>query len=491
MKKNIIQLLFLNSLMLIIFTAENSAQATSGKIRMTLKECIHYAQDKSPDAVKAESLNRSKILNYEAFVAGYYPQITLSGNAPEFERAINPITQNDGSINFLEQNHLNASGNLSLTQRIPFTGGRISLSSGISRMQMYGDNDILFWRSTPIQLSLTQPLFKFNSMKWDLEVESIKNDNLPREYAESMEELSINVTQKFFNLYIAEMNVKNSEFNTSINDSLYLIAKGRYKVGKIAENDLLQSELGYLNQKNSLEYAKLTYQQAKEDLLILLGIEHQDIEIVPPLNIPNIKVDPFEAVNQAKENTSNLLYYELEELNADRQLNIAENNNSFNADITASFGMNKTTGDLPELYKEMLDQERFGLRFEIPLFQWNIGKARVEAAMANKKMTEIDVDIKRRNFEKNIKFQTLNFLQFQQQVRLSAKSDTIAQRRFEVAKNRYIIGKIDQTKYFIAQQEKDSAFRSYINTLKNYWVSYYRLRRNTLYDFEYGMKINY
>jgi outer membrane protein TolC len=81
------------------------------------------------------------------------------------------------------------------------------------------------------------------------------------------------------------------------------------------------------------------------------------------------------------------------------------------------------------------------------------------------------------------------FSQLQSQVSLAETSDEIANRRYEVAKNRYLIGKIDVTNLFIAQNEKDSARRSYIQALRNYWTGYYNLRRLTLYDFDEGHPI--
>ncbi len=37
---------------------------------------------------------------------------------------------------------------------------------------------------------------------------------------------------------------------------------------------------------------------------------------------------------------------------------------------------------------------------------------------------------------------------------------------------------------YLPQNEKDSALIGYVNTLRDYWVSYFRLRRLTLFDFE-------
>ena len=69
------------------------------------------------------------------------------------------------------------------------------------------------------------------------------------------------------------------------------------------------------------------------------------------------------------------------------------------------------------------------------------------------------------------------------QLQITRKSDEVAQERYTVAQNRYLIGKIDITNLNIALTEKDDAKRSYINALRDYWDAYYNLRRLTLYDF--------
>jgi outer membrane protein TolC len=58
-----------------------------------------------------------------------------------------------------------------------------------------------------------------------------------------------------------------------------------------------------------------------------------------------------------------------------------------------------------------------------------------------------------------------------------------------VAKNRYLIGKIDITNLQIAQNEKDMARLSYFQALRQYWVAYYQLRRASLYDFVKAEKV--
>jgi outer membrane protein TolC len=86
--------------------------------------------------------------------------------------------------------------------------------------------------------------------------------------------------------------------------------------------------------------------------------------------------------------------------------------------------------------------------------------------------------------EQEVTYQVARLNLLRTQVAVAAKADTVAQRRFDVAKERYIIGKIDIPNLFIAQSEKDSARRARIQTLWDYWSTYFRLRRLTLFDFE-------
>ncbi len=80
-------------------------------------------------------------------------------------------------------------------------------------------------------------------------------------------------------------------------------------------------------------------------------------------------------------------------------------------------------------------------------------------------------------------YQVRRFNLLQRQVGLAAKADTVAQRRFDVARERFVIGKISIPDLFLAQSEKDNAYRNRIQTLWDYWQAFYRIRRLTLYDF--------
>jgi outer membrane protein TolC len=107
----------------------------------------------------------------------------------------------------------------------------------------------------------------------------------------------------------------------------------------------------------------------------------------------------------------------------------------------------------------------------------------MQTAYANKRLNDFTIAQDEVNFEQEVITQVRQFELLRLQIEITKKSDQVALERYNVAQNRYLIGKIDITNLAIALSEKDNAKRSYINALKSFWTSYYNLRGLTLYDF--------
>jgi outer membrane protein TolC len=456
---------------------------------LTLQDCIRLARANGPLGVMARSMYENRQSTYKSFAATFYPQLTLQGDVPGYTHSINPIVLPDGTTFFTPQSEASASLNLGITQKIPYTGGQFSLFSGLNRIDLM-ESKSHYYRSQPLTFALSQPLFQINTMRWDQEAQEIHYQMSSRQLVEAMEDCAIDVTNKFFDLFLASMNSSNAALNVAINDTLYRISRGRFNVGKIAENDLLQSELAYLNAKTELENANVGLNRSQEDLKAALGLSPSaSIMLLAPTEIPGSRVDPDTALAQARHNRSDVLNFTLQTLTAERSVVQAKSDNSFNALMTASIGYNQRAQGFPDAYRDLLEQSNFSVGFSIPVFRWGAGSAAVDAALAEQKRTDASVSQQRHDFEQEVLFQAARLNLLREQVAVAAKSDTIARRRFEVAKDRYVIGKIDIPILFIAQSEKDNARRANVQTLWDYWATYFRVRRLTLFDFEKGISL--
>lgn len=453
-------------------------------LELTLGSAIELAQRNGPQtAIIQQQFSQSR-WDYRSFQAQYMPQLSVTGNAPGFQRSINDILQDNGDVRYVEQRQTSSSVNLQLSQQIPLTGGTVFVASGLNRLELLGDFDRSEWRTSPLRLGISQPLFRFNQQKWNRRTEPLRYEVAQKEYVEDLEEVSVDVTSTFFDVYIAEMNVDIATFNVAVNDTVYTLSNGRFEIGRIAENDLLQSELALLNAQTSLSDAQIAYERALQRLKTELGVSPTTtLVIVPPSTIPVLTLTPQDAVQQARSNRSAFLNLELQALQADRNLSQARLENGFTADLTASYGLNQTAASFSGAYTDPLNQQALSVNFQVPVFQWGRKKAEVQSALAAREATELTIAQQHEQLDQEVYFEAVQLIQQQQQVALAAKADTIATRRFEVARSRYLIGNIDITDLFDAQREKDSARRNYIQSLRQFWVSYFRVRNLTLYDF--------
>ncbi len=464
------------------FVTSSAQDAAERKLLLTLDETLELAQSNSHEA----RISRWSYVNarweYSLFQSSYLPALALGGNAPGFLRSFDNIVQDNGTLNFIEQRRTFSTFGFTLSQRIPQTGGTLSLYSGLNYLDQQGRFSSTEWQSTPLSVSLTQPLFQYNFMKWQRRLEPLRFELASRFYTQEIAELDVEITDRFFAVYDAQKSIEIASFNVAVNDTIFTLSQGRFDIGRIAENDLLQSELQLINAQTGLSNAQIEYERALRDLKIALDLPLDvDVEVLPPVEIPEIVMDPALAVELARRNRPAFLDLELQELQAQQNVDQARKG-QIGINMTASYGLNQNSDEFSNLYVDPLDQQRFNITFDIPLFQWGAQRARVNAALSEQDRIQEERQLLEKQLDQIVFFQVRQLQLLQQQVEAAAQADTIATRRFEVARNRYLVGNIDITELFNAQREKDEANRSYILTLRQFWTSLYRLRQLTLYD---------
>jgi outer membrane protein TolC len=452
---------------------------------MSLSDVVTLAHKQSPFAQAAEHNLRSKYWQYRSFRASYLPSLNLTGTVPSFNRSINRIVQDNGRETFVQQQQANSSLSLDLRQNVGWTGGFFNVTSAMQRIDYLVDTQIVSYLATPINIGFTQPILQFNRLRWEKKIEPIKYQEAKRQYLQDLENVSIQAVNNFFDLFLAQINLEIAELNQANNDTLFRIAKGRYNLGKIAENELLQMELAFLNSNLELTRSELEVEIKTSELRNFLGIgEEISFRLHAPDTVPAFVVDLTKALTEAKIRGQKPLEFERRLLEAHRDLARARGENGFNANLFGTYGLTRSAFDLEGAYRDPDDAQQVVIGLSVPILDWGRARGQVKMARSGYDLVQTLVEQDEVSFEKEVFIQVMRFNMQPEQVRIATKADTIGQKRYYVTKQRYLIGKIDITELNIALREKDLARRGYVEALRNYWTDFYRIRLMTLFDFE-------
>lgn len=469
-----------------------SASPLSGQdVRnLTLQQAIEIASTRSPDALVAKHRFRSSYWQFRSYKASYLPSVELGATLPEFNRSIQRVSLAEGEA-LLERQYSEYSLNAFIRQKIGLTGGQFFIRSGLDRLDNFTDSTtVTQYLSTPINVGYSQPLFKYNAYKWEKQLEPMKYQEAKKRYLEDMEQVAITATNHFFNLLLSQIREKIALINMANYDTMYKIAQGRFNLGKIAENELLQLELQYLRSSASVEEAAIDVENKLFRLKSYLRIQDDlPIVLIPPSNIDRLKIDFTLALEQARENRSDALAFERRLLEAEEQVNIAKMDGRFDADLYAVYGLTQTSNNFDYVYDTPLDQQQLTLGISVPILDWGVSKGKIKMAESNQELVQTTIEQERIDFDQEIFLQTARFNMQYNQVLIAAKADTVAAKSYEISKARYLIGKISITDLNIAQAEADNSKSNYINSLWTYWSNFYQMRKLTLYDFENNREI--
>jgi len=451
----------------------------------SFREIIELAKTRSIAYKQAETRKENRYWQYKVYKSNYNPQLSLNGTLPNYQRKYSAITQPDGTILFQPISNNFSDVKLGIEQSVSALGSKVFVNSTLNRYDNLTKSNAYLWGGEPLQFGFQQPLFQFNSLKWDKRIEPLRYEESKREYVEEMEDVAIATTQLYFNLLLAQITYNIAEKNLANSDTIYQIGEGRFNLGTIAENELLQLELSLLNARQSLAQASLDIETASLKLKSYLGlVNFEDFDLEVPEDLPEFSVEVNLALEQAHKNRSDALRFERQILEANRGVAKAKGDNGLNMDLYTSFGYTNQGKSLSENYTNSNNQLSVRLGFTIPLVDWGRSKSRIRTALANEELVKYTVEQEKMNFDQEVFTIVKRLDMLKTKIQISKKADEVANNRYNISKNRYLIGKINIVDLNIALQEKDKAKQDYIASLRNFWDTYYQVRKLTLYDFE-------
>ncbi len=450
--------------------------------KLTFEDVIRLAEDQSPNALMAKHRYRASYWQYRTFVAQYRPSLTLTGTTPDYSNAYTRVFTG-GVFDYVATDMLQNLGSLSLSQNIGLTGGAISLQSDLNVQNDLQANTTKYI-SVPVSVRLVQPVFRYNSLRWQKKTEPLKYEAAKKTFLSSIEQVHQQAVQNFFSLALAQINKQIAEMNYSNADTLWRIAKGRYELGTIAEDELLQMQLSWLNAETSRKEASMNLRDREIRLRSFLSFtDNVRLELIIPNEIPALQVTTQEVYDLAMANNPEMITQQLVILQAQSSVAQAKADRGLNANIIANFGLQGRDENFNTAYSALSRNQGVRLGFSIPILDWGLGRGKFKMAQSSLELAEVQSKQAITDFRQNLYLDVEQFNLQAAQVGIAAKSDTVAQKMYEVTKQRFLIGKIAVLELNNADTKKDQNRRAYVQSLQNYWNYYYNLRSLTLFDF--------
>lgn len=472
------------SILLIITVILVSLSVRGENLQLSLDACIARARALSLEAEVARNELRTAYWQYRSYRADRLPEVILNASVPSYHKQYSSYMNEQGEFSFVRNNYVDVTGQLSLSQTIIPTGGKVSLNTSLDFLRQLDGTPYNRFMSIPVSLSLDQPVFGVNTARWDSRIEPERYREAKAAYLSASEEVAMAAIQRFFTLILARENERIAVQNLENAVKLHKVAIEKRQMGEISKNDLLQMQLNELQADARLTQCVSDRKAAMFDLAVFLDYG-DTVQIDPrmPESVPDVHVGYDDVLQKALERNKLASSLRRRQLEADYEVAKAKGDMrqiSLHASIGYT-GADRTAGGA---YSGLKSNQVVEVGVSLPLLDWGKRKGRVRVAESNRRLVETRLRQERQSFDQDLFVLTERFTNQRRQLEIARESDTIAARRYATNVETYLIGRISTLDLNDSMSSKDSARRQYVSELFNYWYYYYQLRSLTLWDYE-------
>ena len=471
---------------IVTLTAATLGVSAQRKVTLDLNRTVALATDSSLTAEKYRSVLDTYRFSFLAWQASRKPQITLDATPLQYEQyMVQRYISDEDRDTYREQQMLYSEAAVGMTQDIEALGGTLYASTGLGFLHTFGgDTNYDQFSTVPIKVGYRQDLLGFNALKWSKRLEPLKLKKAEKAYAYNLESTAAEAVDLFFQLALAQDQLRMAEENLQTCDTIYAIGCRRFKIASISKGELSILDLQRTNATNTMENAKILRDKASKQLATFLGMERDtDIELIIPTNHSPVKVDAEEALRYARENNPAFIETRQAVEEARMEMEKAKVERRLSLNIDASIGLNQVADKFWDAYRSPLRQEKAMVTLSVPLKDWGKRKNNYLQAQSRLSTAEKELSEATRDTELDVVTSVDDYNKRHDLTANSRKSLNIAQEAYDAMLTRFIKGQATVNDLSLAQNYWQTARQNYTQSLQNYWTAFYRLRQLTLYDF--------
>ena len=481
---------------LLLFSSAAPAIFAQQIYNLDLESSIELAKERSKIMLILKQSQKKASFDLKAATSSFKTHVDMDLIIPQYSETVNQF-QDSAGISFypIRQNQL--SSILTINQPLP-TDGFLYIRSGMQSFADYYAHD----RNAQISSSigLQQPIaafFGYNQLQLGYKQAKLAYDLSSKQLKREELDLVYDISQAFFSLlsFHEQMNIAQMSLNKQ--QEAYNIAQNKFKAGLIREVESLQMEVDLSEAINNYDIASIDYLAQVGLFKEKLGINLTDSVIIKSdLSYNQVYVDVEKAVALALENRLELKENEIQIELSQMEIKKRKAAGRINGNILLNYnfiGVNKS--DLVIPLETSLDNSwqnltnrrgsfGVGLTVNIPIIDWGENRAKVNSALATLKQNQIQQDASKVTIERDIRTTVSRLQSNLRRLQLLEKNVVVAEKSFEISRQRYANGDIDSQAMALERERLNSAYLSRLESFINYKLLLSDVMRKTFFDFE-------
>ncbi len=453
---------------------------------LTLDKALDIARTNSPDI-------RKSLLNMERSEQSLKAQnAALKSN---FSLGVTPFSfdQTRSFDNFnakwFTSKTSQSFGTFTVTQPFLPTDGTISLVNRFGwqdKSSIQGLSNIKSKAFTnALSLSISQPIFTYNRTKLQIKELELNLENAQLSYAMQKLNMEKQVTQFFYDVFLAQMNLSISQDEFNNTQKSYEITQNKVTAGIAAKEELYQAELNFATAKSTLQNAQVNLDNQKDQFKQYIGMDILDeITVITDIALNPVAVDMKKAIDFGLNSRMELRQRAIDIETSQFDMITTKALNEFKGSVNLSLGITGDNEKLKDIYDNPTNNPRASVSFNIPLYDWGEKKARIkaqEAVIETQKLSEVE---QRKQITLDIR-KVYRSLQNQvNQIDIARQNEKNAQLTYEINLERYSNGDLTSMDLNLYQNQLSQKKMAYSQALIDYKIELLNLKIQSLYDFE-------
>lgn len=410
------------------------------------------------------------------------PKVNMSATLPSLTNSISPIAISDGSEQFVNRFYMSSSISMSISQLIPFTGGTISLTSGLTRLDNFSPQRTKSFNLNLFNLSYSQNISSFNSYRWDKKILKANNELFKVSDIQRQEELNLNIVELFFDLYSVQKEIELNSAMVDRAEKLLNKIQILYENGRVSELTVLDAQIDLAKMKNTV--TSIRQVQLQSELVSLLNLEFQHPELIFDIDLfesISLRFDKEQVISRALRYTQEL-NRSIEVIQEQRDIKEQKSAGYPIVSLSIGGGINSQAEEFKRLTGLQSNSMSALVSISIPILAWSENKLKVKLMEESAKINRIEFAQQNKELMASYAYELDNLNLLMESAMTDKHTLEMLYKKYDQVMANYESGKVD---YSDIEETRNQIMQTEIQRIakiKSFYCTVYRFRIYALYD---------